>query len=239
MRKINTRLWIRKSHRWVGLLVVLQLLAWTVGGLYFSLIPISEIRGEHLVKPPEELTTALVRMAIAPGQLTGIEDQHIEGVELIPRRGGLYYKVSSESGIRLFDATTGDESERISPGEAERIAMSALIEPAEIDAVTYIEHVPRGHEYRGHELPAYRIELASDSGLHLYVSAQTGEVTARRTDRWRIFDFLWMLHVMDYQDRDDFNHPLLTFAASVALFVLLSGILVWWNSTTLRKQRTR
>ena len=47
---------------------------------------------------------------------------------------------------------------------------------------------------------------------------------ARRTTRWRVFDFLWMLHIMDYDEREDFNHPLLVSASLIALLAALSGV---------------
>ena len=47
-----------------------------------------------------------------------------------------------------------------------------------------------------------------------------------RSDIWRRHDFFWMLHIMDYDTRDDFNSLLLIFAASLALFMSLSGVLL-------------
>ena len=40
--------WFRKIHRWLGVLMALQILAWMASGLYFALFPIETIRGEHL-----------------------------------------------------------------------------------------------------------------------------------------------------------------------------------------------
>jgi hypothetical protein len=52
------KIFFRKLHRWLGLLTAVQIIAWMGSGLYFSLIPISEIRGEHLTVPPESLDSA-------------------------------------------------------------------------------------------------------------------------------------------------------------------------------------
>ena len=43
------KLLLRKIHRWLGLIAGIQLLAWTVSGLYFTLIPIDEIHGDHIL----------------------------------------------------------------------------------------------------------------------------------------------------------------------------------------------
>lgn len=58
----------------------------------------------------------------------------------------------------------------------------------------------------------------------LYVSERNGQVVARRTDIWRLYDFFWMLHIMDYRERVDFNHPLLVAASAVALALAATGI---------------
>ena len=60
-------------------------------------------------------------------------------------------------------------------------------------------------------------------GTRLYVSVERGVVTARRNDRWRWFDLFWMLHVMDYEDRDDFNTWWLQVAAALGVITILSG----------------
>ena len=56
------------------------------------------------------------------------------------------------------------------------------------------------------------------------MNANTGLIDARRNDMWRLFDFFWMLHIMDYQEREDFNHPLLIGAAGLALSVVIFGM---------------
>ena len=52
----------------------------------------------------------------------------------------------------------------------------------------------------------------------------TDPFVARRNDWWRLFDFVWMLHIMDYETRDDFNHPLLIATAATALLFVVSGL---------------
>ena len=62
--------------------------------------------------------------------------------------------------------------------------------------------------------------------LRLYFDAETGQLLTRRTRLWRVYDFMWMLHIMDYQGREDFNHPLVQIAAGLGLSVAISGILL-------------
>lgn len=38
---------VRKLHKWLGVVIGLQLLLWTASGVYFAWIPIDEVRGRH------------------------------------------------------------------------------------------------------------------------------------------------------------------------------------------------
>ena len=49
--------------------------------------------------------------------------------------------------------------------------------------------------------------------------------------------FLWMLHIMDFDTRDDFNHPLLQIAAALGLIIALSGVVFWAMTTRLFRRR--
>jgi len=67
--------------------------------------------------------------------------------------------------------------------------------------------------------------VQKDVGMVPYkiVAADNGDLVTRRNRLWRIYDFAWMLHIMDYREREDFNHPLLVSASFLALLVVLSG----------------
>lgn len=63
----------------------------------------------------------------------------------------------------------------------------------------------------------------------LYLSPATGELISRRHALWRVFDFAWMLHIMDYDERTDVNNPLLRVATWSAFAMALTGawLLIW------------
>jgi len=54
-------------------------------------------------------------------------------------------------------------------------------------------------------------------------TAEWGTVQSFRNNQWRVFDFLWMLHTMDYQGRDDFNNALLRAFSVFGLITIFSG----------------
>ena len=41
------RITLRKFHRYISLLIAVQLLLWTISGIYFSFNKIENVRGEH------------------------------------------------------------------------------------------------------------------------------------------------------------------------------------------------
>ena len=98
-------------------------------------------------------------------------------------------------------------------------------------------------EYRG-ALPAWRIDFDDGANRALYVAADTGVVTARRSTLWRIFDFLWSLHILDFKNHEDFNTPLLIVATALGLVVIVTGIIMFparlgYNSWRRRQRRAR
>ena len=63
---------------------------------------------------------------------------------------------------------------------------------------------------------------------------------ARRNDVWRLYDFFWMLHIMDYRERSNFNHPLVIAASAGAVLLTLTGLvlLIPWIRRSLFRRRS-
>lgn len=228
-------------HRWLGLLMALQITAWMASGLYFSLFPIGEIRGEHLTREPESLEAGQLAAAERPGLALAALDDHfgadwqLEDLRFVRLMGQGYWRAEGRKGdesfVRLIESDGRRVVPRLSEAQAERAARYWLSEPAELLATEWVESASPGSEIRGRQLPVWKIAVEHPESPVLYIDPWTGDLLARRTDRWRIFDFLWMLHIMDYDSRDDFNHPLLQIASALGLIVALSGI-VYWTLTT-------
>ncbi|WP_370590007.1 hypothetical protein [Rufibacter sp. LB8] len=63
----KTHLFIRRSHRYLGLFLGLQFMLWTMGGLYFSWNDMDEIHGDHNWKAPQNLKADLI--VVSPTQV--------------------------------------------------------------------------------------------------------------------------------------------------------------------------
>lgn len=223
-------------HRWIGLVVALQLLAWSVGGLMFSLLDIDDVHGDfdRSKSPPAPLPTNGVvpveRALAALGPATR--------ASLVQRRGRPVWHVELVDGApALVDAMDGARLANVDADEAKRIALADVRGARGVNDATLFERDPP-LEYREKPLPAWRVVVDHDKEIHIYVHAVTGEVTARRNAKWRLFDFFWMLHVMDYSEREDFQHPLLTFFAALAVLASTSGLVLWGARTWRRVRRS-
>ena len=224
----------RKIHRWLGLVVGIQLLLWTVGGLFFSLNPIAKVRGETEAPEPQplEFDAPPASPAAALTELVRLHARaEIQTVALRPHLDAAVYEITfvadGEPHWALANATTGELRSTVDQGEAEVIARQAYALDTPIADVTLVTEAPSGSEYRERPLPAYRISFDDSLGTRLYISVERGVVTARRNDRWRLFDFLWMLHIMDYQNRDNFNTLLLQAVSALGLVTVLSGFVLF------------
>jgi len=247
------RIFFRKLHRWLGLLMALQIIAWMASGLYFSIFPIAEIRGVHLTKISPAPALGLLPQMGSPAAVKQALDEHfgqhweLEALSVVSGNGQLKWRVEGRVGggqgeqnfKRLVNAAGTEVLPAMSAEQATQAARNWLLGEAEPGAVEWVESSQPGAEYRGRNYPVWRVNFDEPESLSLYLEPWTGEILARRTSRWRVFDFFWMLHIMDFDTRDDFNHPLLQAAALLGLIIALSGVIFWAMTTKLfrRKQR--
>ena len=222
---------VRQVHRWLGLLLAVQLVFWVAGGFTMAFLDLDAVRGEHRVadQPPSDLRTA--GAVLSPDELLSGVDAAVSGLRLLDWLGRPVYRVETADGKRLIDAVNG---ERLDPIGAEQALAVARADYAGEAGAAVVELTETPHyEIRGRELPLWRVDTHDDLGTRIYVSPSTGEVVARRNNLWRVFDFVWMLHIMDYDERDDFNHPLLLITAGTALLFVFTGL--WMLVLTFRR----
>ena len=232
---------IRKAHRYLGLIVGIQLFLWTASGLVFSLNPIDKVRGSTEAAPPaavEEPASGLISPSIA---LAELEKAHpglqVSSVELAPLLDRAVYRITAGEGTFLADAATGTLLPQLDRNQAVAVAEADFTIDATVAAVELIREAPPGSEYRSSPLPVWRVTFDHPLGTRIYVAADSGLVVKRRNNRWRLFDFFWMLHILDLDHRDDFNNRLLQVAAALALVTVLSGFLLGARTSPLLRRR--
>ncbi len=214
---------LQKLHKWVALILGIQLVLWTVSGLLFALLDQEAVSGELLASPPSMPTLAADVTLTDPSAWIGAyAGRSVHEVSLRPFDGGWIYRIAHEGGIELRRATDGAPVV-IDAALARRRALDHYRGEGRLVGVEY--QAQPTLESRGTGA-TWRATFDDPAGTSLYFSADDGAMIAARSDTWRVFDFFWMLHTMDYAGRDDFNNPLGILFASAALWIGLTGALL-------------
>ena len=168
----------RKIHKYLSLAISVQLLLWTVSGIYFSFNKIEDVRGNLYLKPEEQVETPKVN------------------------------KISHERALQI-------------------VADKTYLKPLSLIEIT--EDKP-GSEYRGRDLPLYKIESSNKNSknINIYIDPYSAKIVAIRSNQWRIWDFMWGLHIMDWNERDDIGNVFLKIFSILALLSAISGIYLFF-----------
>ncbi len=212
---------IGRVHKWVGLLVGVQVLFWMVSGVVFSLSSIERVRGENLVSHyiKTEISVSRINVDLKEALKKVAADAPLS-VELKQLAGEAIYLIRDSVGLFIVSAETGRVLSPLNADQIEAIAKDVWVGEGDLLSVEQVTTSTSG--YNG-SLPVWRAEFEGKGKPQMFISPTTGEVVAVRTDQWRLYDFLWKLHVMDWDDGEDTNHIWLTLAAIAGLTLTLFG----------------
>lgn len=218
----------RSLHNWLGLILVVQIALWFLSGLVMAILPIEQVRGEHL---RQVVSTDWQQAKVSPQQVLQLHSPQAS-LSLSQRLGWLnnqltatpVYLVNDTETVYRYSALSGEALVELTEQDIRMLALAQYQGDGELRAVQLLQQLPQ--EVRQLPAPLWQLQFADSDNSSFYLDPATGAVLRIRTDNWRWFDFFWMLHIMDYQDRSNFNNPLLiTFSASALLFTL-SGIVL-------------
>lgn len=212
---------MRKLHKWISLLVGLQVLLWLTSGLVIALLDPAKVSGAqwraHTEAAPRSIPPGPL---LEPSELPASDLQDALGISLLEHNARAVYRISYTDTEVLLDASDGT---RLSVGETKAVALaqedfSGAGKPLSVSA-----GVAPDRETRDHHAAYWRVDFSDAAHTSIYISAASGGVLERRNDYWRVHDFFWMLHIMDYTQREDFNNPLIIGVALVAAWLGISG----------------
>ena len=213
---------VRTFHKYLSLAISVQLLLWTISGIYFAFNKIELIRGEQYILEQENSGVDLK-------EFTASLDA--KNINILRRLDEWVLKVDEGSNIYYVDLQ-GNELKSLNTEEAKQIVRNKTsLFPLE---AVKIESPSRGSEFRGRNLPLFKVSTRSNEEVNVYVDAVSGEVTAIRSDSWRTWDFLWGTHIMDYSERENIDNLLLKIFSVLALISALSGIVLFFSGLNLR-----
>ncbi len=212
-------IWLRRIHKWVGLVIGLQFLLWAISGTAMALLDMDEVAGGPTAEAPAPPLSAgptawpRVQKALSGNPVTGLR------LSSLPQ--GTVYQVTTARGVRLFSAADASPV-LISPPTAAAIARAAHPDGSAVKSVLRLKELR--FAVRDHELPIWQVDFDDARNSSYYISGSTGELLERRNDTWRLWDFFWMLHIMDYSERTSFNHPLIITIGFAMAWLAVTGL---------------
>ena len=208
---------VRNIHKYLSFLISIQLLLWTVSGIYFAFNKIENVRGEQYREEPNfNVDFSKLNFEIDGAQNIRVTDRMDQEILVVD---GIYGREYLD-----FD---GKDVEQLNAEEAKTLsAKHTSLIPESVELVT--ENIV-GSEFRGRALPIYRVKSVNDvgEGINVYLNVYTGEVEAVRSVQWQIWDLMWGFHIMDWETRDDIDNLLLKIFSILALISSITGVLLF------------
>lgn len=214
----------RKSHKWIALVAGIQALLWMISGAYMVTIDLDFIHGDPLVRNLEEPLPADLTGLYPVSEVLARFPDAVQ-VDTVSQRREPRYIVRGANDVSLLDARNGALLSPLGAEDAAALAEHYYTgEGAVGSPVLLSDDAEKPSEIQARPLPLWQVPFDDGIDTTFYVSPASGELITRRHTFWRLFDFLWMLHIMDYEERADFNNNLLRVSALIGTGMTLSGL---------------
>lgn len=224
-----TRSRLRRWHVWLGWIVALPILFWTVSGVLMVIRPIEVVRGSDLMNEPKPM-----RMIAAPVP-PRLGDVPLSSLMLQQRAAGpRWVLVLGDGTKRLADPATGAVLPPMSATDAVREVTGRYTGKARVKSVDRTDAGKPPLDLR-RNISTWRVTMTD--GTRFYVDPGSGDVVARRTGWWRIYDFMFGLHIMDLKTREDTSNPLVIGFGIAALVMSLLALVLLPMTINRRKRR--
>lgn len=216
-------------HIWLGWVVGLPILMWTVTGLFMVARPIEEVRGNHLrveakeemLPPGSEIVFAMPTTKPVKSIATAMED------------GKVVTRLEFADGSITRYGEDGAEMPPLDAAAAKAIVARQVVGGDKVTSATLFPKDKSPFDFRK-PITAWQVVL--EDGTHVYVGQQSGKIEAVRTRWWRAYDFMWGLHILDPSTREDTSHPLIMVAAALSIIGALLGCVLLFRRRKARVQ---
>jgi PepSY-associated transmembrane protein len=222
-----TMLFLRKLHKWLGLIIGLQLVLWAVSGVMFAWLDHDQVNAVGRVRTaePPALSPALVK--IEPASWLGdYPAQDLYDVRVVSLADRWVWRVELRDRVELRSLEDGALI-KVDEDWLRHMALGRYTGDGRLVAATLQTQPDIASRATG---PVWQAQFDDSQRTALYFAADDGHFIAARTASWRWYDFFWMLHTMDYGGRDNFNNPLIVIVGMAALWLSISGVLLLTRS---------
>lgn len=171
---------LARLHIWLGWLVGVPLLLWTISGLFMVSQPIETVRGAHLKATAPPLDASFV---ISPA----LTKKPVQSLHLIQQNARPLWIIAYGDGSRRrANGGNGALMPGVTEAEARQLAENSFAGKAVLETIARF----------GADNPLLDLRRARPSwqagfsdGTHVYIDADTGETLAIRSQLWRVFEF--------------------------------------------------
>ncbi|WP_019026598.1 PepSY domain-containing protein [Colwellia piezophila] len=226
---------IKSLHKWLSLLVFIQLFIWLGTGIFFNWM-------DHAKASGNQYRQAFVKQDIDPQRLLAphrvlvASNSPASEITLVQRLGQPYYLLTHDKGLyshfdshfSLVDAYTGTVKQ-IDIEMASALAQSSYSGSGKIAEVLLVR--PPIADFLKEKNNLWQVNFIDELDTSVYINASSGRLVGHSNEDKRFVDFFFMLHFMDYaifgQDAvGGFNNWQIIFFAILTLLFCLTG-LIW------------
>ena len=220
-------LFLRKLHKWLGLVIGLQVVLWAASGLIFAWLDPNAVDAAGSVRAVEPAVLSSTMVKTEPATWLGdYPPQDLYDVRAILLADRWIWRVELQDRVELRSVEDGARVNVDEPWlrrlALERYAGSGRLITATLQTEPDIASRASG--------PVWQAQFDDPQRTALYFAADDGHFIAARTATWRLYDVFWMLHTMDYVGRDNFNNPLIVTIGMATLWLSISGIVLLGRS---------
>lgn len=244
---------IKLLHKWLSVIVALQLLIWLASGLFFNLMDHSKARGNANQVPMSTTLAIDHKRLLAPSAILQAFEfsqqkilaspKRVYSLKLIQLLNQPYYLLNHKQGLyahfynehSLINAYTGQQ-QVIDKIMAQSLAQATYSGNGQITLVE--KRIAPLSDMPKEENSAWQINFDDDINTSVYIDAGSGRVVGHSNDDKRFADFFFKLHFMDYGVMGkigSFNNGLIIFFAMLSLLFCLTGMI--WVVELLRRGR--
>lgn len=216
---------LTQLHKWLGLIIAVQLLLWLISGFTLSLIDFNKSGGriyqKNIIHPSTQFPDAFIHQEHLSRIITDrfISDK-VDTIKLVNLHGGWFYQVQLANRVKLFESLSGDiayfdKAFAIETAQASYVGSGKL---------TSVDELPEGTLSRwGDDGKLWQVSFDDDLATNVIISQSTGKVLRHRNLYTDVSELMFTLHFMDYQKQHSFNHLWIILFASLAVAFSLSG----------------
>jgi len=214
-------------------LVGVQFILWAITGLYMVCLDIHFIHGEPLTHPhPAPLRLEDISYSTAQLLADYPDATDIKLVTLLQKPVYRFTSATGQRDIHVVDAITGAPQDLLSEAQARQIAVDAYTGTAAINTISPL--ISRDNS--GALIPLWVVSFDDIASSTLYIEQQSGRIIRRRHNYWYVFDWMWRLHIMDYDDGENVTNGWLRLVSLLAVLAAVSGLALLLLRLTTRKQ---